>query len=340
MHLAQSKGLNRQPEKSWGVSENEILKRNYLWWAIYSLEKHLSLSSCRPSTIDDDNVSAHIPTAVPQGSQIHPQSLSIAFRHARICSQISHQVLSLKALQVSTAELIANVTLLHNQLTQLIDEIPPDFRIGMLARPTHASRRLTHILYMHLAIYGSLMAVHSHFFYPWLSSRFAAEGYNAELEDQLIFSANTVADAARKIILAVRLVTTNAATPSWLAFYYPIFAHINLFIYLLKYPNMSTTSADLGLLDVSAGHFGYIEFLTSSQMSVSLPRETVNLASKVVKAAKAGDSSLTTAGNNSSYDFPNNESHVEPLDADSLNFEILGNETATLDDVCYALSAQ
>ena len=84
VHVAQCLGLYRQPDKAWGNSENETLKRNWLWWALYCLEKHLSLCSGRPSVIDDDNISAHIPRTIPTASNIDLQALSIAAKHARL----------------------------------------------------------------------------------------------------------------------------------------------------------------------------------------------------------------------------------------------------------------
>lgn len=181
------------------------------------------------------------------------------------------------------------------------------------------------------------MAAHAHFFYPWMISRFTSEGYNADLETYIASSSATVAEGARKIILALRLVNTNVATPSWLAFYYPIYAVINLFIYILKYPGLSTTAADLGLLDVCAGHFGYIEFLTSSKVSVSLPREAANVASRVVKRAKMKASGPTSVASTISPDFQSNGSQPHAVGMDGLDFARPENEAAEFGDVCALL---
>lgn len=47
--LAQSKGLHRQPASAWNLSSNEILHRNWLFWAIYCCEKQITYRSGRPS---------------------------------------------------------------------------------------------------------------------------------------------------------------------------------------------------------------------------------------------------------------------------------------------------
>lgn len=338
VHAAQNKGLHRQPEKSWGISETEVIKRNGLWWTIYSLEKHLAMCSGRPSAIDDDNVTTCTPTQLLGGADVVSQSLIIATRHAQICSQISRNLLSARSLQLSTSELINTVDHFHQKLTKLLDDIPDALRIGTLARPNHSIPHLTHLLYLHFSIYGSIMVVHTHFFYPWMSSRLTAADSGTSLEEQIALSSNIVAEAARKIILAVRLVTTTAATPSWLAFYYPIYAHINLFLYILKYPGSPTTAADLGLLDVCAGHFGYIDYLTSTRISISLPRETTTLASKLVKSLKANAGRPTARIDNEKAE-PSADlfSRGQVAEFPEVNFGGLDSELPTISDVSYHL---
>ena len=233
-------------------------------------------------------------------------AVTLAIRHAKICSRILREVMSNKAQKSSPRELQKVVKDIDQQLRSLLDEFPSELRIGTLAKQseeTHPMSRRNHTLFLYFSIHGSLLAIHSHFFYPWLSARIADRQHpDASLDEQVIFSSNTVAEGARKILLAVRTVTTNVATPTWLAFTYPIYAHLSLFIYVLRYPTLPTVSADLGLLDICAGHFGYIDFMTSSQISVSLSRESVNLAAKVVKAARKRQDQDQTAKLNYAHD--------------------------------------
>ncbi len=329
VRVAQSKGLHRQPDKAWGMSENTTLKRNWLWWAIYTLDKHHALCSSRPSAIDDDNVSSLVPAILPNGSNIHLQLFTIGIRHAKIKSRVSRQLLSFKALSLSASELILLVTDFSAELKQLLEEIPQEFKIGTLARPSHPPRRLIQILYAHFSIWGTLMAVHAHFFYPWLSSRLGSDA-SPETRTQINLSSGMVAEAARKIILALRLINTNVTTPSWLTFDYPISAAINLFIHILKHPTLTSATADLGLLDVCAGHFGYIEFLTSSKISISLPREASNVASKVVKNMKRGSSEYTPTEDTNRY---SDQGHAQAGGLGSFSFDALENTSTAFNDV-------
>lgn len=49
VRLSQTKGLHRQPSSTWKLSEEEILHRNWLFWAIYTHEKQVTHRSGRPS---------------------------------------------------------------------------------------------------------------------------------------------------------------------------------------------------------------------------------------------------------------------------------------------------
>lgn len=60
-------------------------------------------------------------------------------------------------------------------------------------------------------------------------------------------------------------------------------AVINLFVYILKNPEVATVQSDIAHLDLAAGHFAKVRFLTSSQVSFEFPREIIGLASKVVR---------------------------------------------------------
>jgi hypothetical protein len=221
-------------------------------------------------------------------------TFSIAIRHAKISSDIARQLSPTRAHQMSTYELIETVSKFDQQLRQLLEDIPAGYRMPALTRPKYSPPRLVEMWYLHFSIYGSLIRVHSHFFYPWISSQFIAKENNPVIETQISWSSHAVAEAARQILLTVRHAAFDGSIPTWLGFHYPIYAHIHLFIYILKYPNLPNAGADVGLLDVCTGHFSYLEFLTSAQLSLSLPRETAILAAKFVKAERAKCPSITS----------------------------------------------
>lgn len=233
-------------------------------------------------------------------------------------------------------ELIQTVTKFHGELNLLLSELPKDLEIGSLGRSSHSPKQVNECLYLHFSIHSSIMAAHCHLFYPWLVSRFSGIGSDATVKDQIASSSNIIAEAARKIILALRLVNPSVATPSCLAFYYPLHAMINLFIHLVKSPALSTAATDLGLLDACVGHFGYVEFFTASAVSITLPREVANVASRAVQVARTKNTD-STAVERVTDNTQQNESEAQSAGTEVFNFNfddfqtepILQNEVCT-----------
>lgn len=61
---------------------------------------------------------------------------------------------------------------------------------------------------------------------------------------------------------------------------------INLFLYILQFPTLESVSGDIGLLDAVAGFFGYLEFASSSQISLPVARDITNWARAAVAKAR------------------------------------------------------
>lgn len=59
-------------------------------------------------------------------------------------------------------------------------------------------------------------------------------------------------------------------------------AFINLFVYVIENPQMPSVQSDLALLDVAAGYFGQMEFVTGSKISFPFARDIAALARTVV----------------------------------------------------------
>lgn len=66
-------------------------------------------------------------------------------------------------------------------------------------------------------------------------------------------------------------------------FYGPIFALINLFIYILQNPKHPRIQSDLTLMDVGAGYFARLKFATDSEFSIDFPKEIAVLSHGVSK---------------------------------------------------------
>ena len=191
--------------------------------------------------------------------------------------------MSVQAFLQSPDQARETVHKIHGRLEKLLDSIPDDLKLGTSRRRDHSSMpRRVQSIYLHFAIYGSIMATHVIFFYPWIAGRFGTHRDTA-FQKQVITSSETIANAARQILHVLPSLSADISIPAWLAFYYPMYAHINLFIYLLRHPSKPTTSRDLALLYICAGHFGTLEHLTSSAISFQFPRDSAALCSMAVK---------------------------------------------------------
>lgn len=73
-----------------------------------------------------------------------------------------------------------------------------------------------------------------------------------------------------------------------MTFYYPFTGLINLFVHILKYPGLPSAPSDVALMDIVAGHFGRVEYLTASHLAFPFIREITSLANKMVKKARSG----------------------------------------------------
>jgi hypothetical protein len=198
------------------MREPEIQHRNWLFWAIYAYEKHIAFRSGRPSAIDDDDISCQIPTTILEGSVINFDFFIQTIKHAQITSAIARGLSSVKASKQPPEVIIGKAHELDQRLRDWKDSIPPHLRpelpftFAYLPPGTH----LYHIIYLHFAYYGSLIAIHSVFTYPWNISAFTQNPTPA-IRDQISASTQIVVDASRKIILATKYIDVNGSWPTW-----------------------------------------------------------------------------------------------------------------------------
>ena len=74
---------------------------------------------------------------------------------------------------------------------------------------------------------------------------------------------------------------------------------INLFIFILRFPTLASSQRDVSLLDVAAGFFGHLEFVTSSELAFPFTRDVARIARNMVKNTKikVGESTPPVGGN-------------------------------------------
>ena len=212
------------------------------------------------------------------------ETITCLIKHAQISAQISDHVMSMKSFEQTPTDIVKIVQGIDSQLIALKNSLPLRLRITHSSKQEFAGGTIdigAH--YLNVAIHGSLMATNINLFYPWMSVRLGRNS-DPKFRDQIAASAETIAHSARQIILSLRSFEVNVATPAWLAFYYPMYAHINLFVHTLIYPNNPSVQSDLAMLNVCAGHFAYMELVSNSTIAFHFPRDSATLAARIVKA--------------------------------------------------------
>lgn len=252
-----------------------------------------------------------------------PNSANIEFvratiKHAQISSAISKQLTSAKAMRDSLEITMAHVQALEKRLDDWRNSLHPEFVssppfFDRSDRPRRQGTQTSHILFLHFCYHSSVIAIHGVFSYPWnrpdlqqyqqQQKQQKQDGHDLhisspQLHAQIERSTKAVAESSRQIILAVQSLEITSAMPLWLTLFSPLVGMINLFVYILKNPLAPSLASDLSLLDVVVGHFGYLQFISSSEHVFPFPREIAAYARHAVEVAaaeKARRSSTTGA---------------------------------------------
>jgi hypothetical protein len=71
-----------------------------------------------------------------------------------------------------------------------------------------------------------------------------------------------------------------------LFFYYPLLGMINMFASILKTPAGPATEKDMGVIDMAAGYFAYLDYSTDAVFSFDLVKNLAQWARQVVAQAR------------------------------------------------------
>jgi hypothetical protein len=264
-----------------------------------------------PKVIDDDTITCELPTEAAEGSTINIEIFTQTITLCRISSTIFKTLSAIKTLSRTPEEVIRVLSNLHWQILQWRDSQPPSLRPDGPINPSQIppGYHLYHLLFLHYSYYGSLMAIHSIYAYPWNSSLIGSSSLSS-VREQINTSSTIVIEASRNIILATKYIDINASLPGWYAniqlfntgsrkgltqvsfrllIYYPLVGFLNAFIHVVKNPTLPSTEMDLALMDMIVGHFGHLGFLSDSNMAFAFPRQIAMLTSTVVMNARKQD---------------------------------------------------
>ncbi|KAF3009192.1 hypothetical protein E8E14_006037 [Neopestalotiopsis sp. 37M] len=287
--LAQSKGLHLRTLPGGCVPSEDDGTRQALWWSLYSYEKHLAYRSGIPSSIDDDYVSCPLPSVTGYASPVFGEFLAKTVVQAQISSTVSKKLQSAKAQTESAENILSTVQELNQRLVKWRESLNPVYQTQAPFKNLNLApgMQIYHVFFLHFCYHVLVIAINGIFCYPWIRPDIHIHQDPTILE-QIRTSTKAVAESSRQIILAVQRLEITSTLPVWLTFYFPLVGLINLFVCIIKDPLAPTAASDLLLLDLVAGHFGYLEWMSSSELNLAFPREVTSYARDLVSKAKHG----------------------------------------------------
>ncbi|ETS87776.1 hypothetical protein PFICI_01604 [Pestalotiopsis fici W106-1] len=306
--LAQSRGLHLRTPSGTCVPSEDDSTRQALWWSLYSYEKHLAYRSGIPSSIDDDYVNCPLPSSAGSSSPIFAEFLAKTVAQAQISSTVSKTLNSAKAQTEPAEKTLFNVEELSKRLGLWKESLSPvyqtqaPFKFSNLA----PGMQIYHVLFLHFCYHVLVIAINGTFCYPWVRPDLHTN-HSPAIREQIQKSTTAVAESSRQIILAVQRLEITSTLPVWLTFYFPLVGLINLFVCIIKDPLAPTAASDLLLLDLVVGHFGYLEWMSSSELNLAFPREVASYARDLVNKAKH----KTPSSQQASCTKPNGQSQEE-----------------------------
>ncbi|KAH7145530.1 fungal-specific transcription factor domain-containing protein [Dactylonectria estremocensis] len=287
LRLSQSMGLHLRPNIP-RISSEEDTKRIWLFWSLYCFEKHLSLRSGRPSTINDDDISCEIPSQAPDGNQNRLEWFLLVIRLAKISSSIIQNFSTARARQQSLLRAVELVQEHEEELKRWYEDVPDLYKQNASAKTIDLPSGILdeHLHYLNLSYHGSLAVVHCIFGHPW-NIPGPVEDHDEAVKERIARSLTALANASRDIILSTRSIKVNSMAPGWLLFCYPLIGMINMFICILNSPKSENTLRDISLLEVAAGYFGYLDYASDGAISFPFAASLGTWARQAVSNANA-----------------------------------------------------
>ncbi|KAI1619628.1 hypothetical protein EDD37DRAFT_642718 [Exophiala viscosa] len=284
MRLACSKGLHRQPSHSWKISPQEVTHRNWMFWSIYCLEKHICSRSGRPSIMDDDEISCRVSSSAPSGLPSDTLYCHTLIKMMQLSSTARKRLSSARALRQTTEQLIKTVRKLRKDLADfklsVQHDICLDDPLETSRIPAGLSLRQAQSLQSHY--FCLVLDINTPLTYPWLGIS-AYLSNDAAATSHVEASCKEVAQASRAGILATRQVHIDGGCSLLIAKYTPVYCFMNLFMHILRDTTAPTVSSDLVLLDIAFGYFSNLEFVTGLELSRMFVRDLCHLARLAVE---------------------------------------------------------
>lgn len=149
-----------------------------------------------------------MPTEAPEGSTIDIELFTAIVSHAKICSQMMKQVFSVEAFQQAPEVIFQQLETCEAKLGEWQSSLPPGLRPESSLNLASLSRQKSDAARLHIAYYGSMIALHASIHYPWISS-FLLYHREASFCDRVSHSSAQAAAASRQVLLSLNSLVPN-----------------------------------------------------------------------------------------------------------------------------------
>jgi hypothetical protein len=122
---------------------------------------------------------------------------------------ISKRLSSVRAFKQSPGELVDTVQNLGARLNHWWEALPVHLSSPMATE---------HALRFHYIYYGSIIAMHANFAYPWISAileNWSTKSPPPVFREQILLSSKMAADASRQILVGTRRMEPDVSSPAW-----------------------------------------------------------------------------------------------------------------------------
>ncbi|EXJ75923.1 uncharacterized protein A1O5_00431 [Cladophialophora psammophila CBS 110553] len=287
--LACGQGLHVQPAPSWNLPEEEKSLRQCIFWAIYCLDKQIACRSGRPSIIDDEEINCQLPTCDRSDGSVNVRYIQACIKINHLSSVMRKMLFKAAAWRQAPEELVNNVGMLQKKLEELRVSLRDQCQINLpmnLTKPP-AGLNMQQALSIQFLHHNLAWDIHTTLAHPWFRGVTGLDRH-PDFQGQIAESCSIVAETSRAAILDCRFIHVDASCPMPVAYYTPLYAVVNIFINILYDPSLASARSDLHLMEVASGYFARLEYVTDSQWSVPLVKDTTTLARNAVESFSGG----------------------------------------------------
>ncbi|KAK6225679.1 hypothetical protein QIS74_01726 [Colletotrichum tabaci] len=266
------------------------------FWSMYIIEKITSFHIGRSSSFVDCDISCPIPV-IPDAAIAGFNSFLHLVRLSRLLSRAYTSLFSVGVSGNSSSYYLDVIDQLYVELEAWRTSLPDNgFRPGGTARAQAIlepmARSLAVVLHY---LYYSLLLTLSRTMLVYLPTSDGPVAVAPEVAAKRSSNLKTTLDGSRFILELTSMIEVEPYTNTWVIAGIPITALFVLFDIVIHDPQLPDTASNLALLDMAAGHFSRIEFVSGGAVPGSLIAEFAKIARDYVNEIQQSEQRTTDA---------------------------------------------